>query len=390
MSNNSKKPILLGWFVFLIVTSVVLFGFYKIRHMGGQRETVAPPPPKVVAMKPVKQEVSQIFEEIGQIEAINKADVTARVEGELQKREFIEGSYIEKDDILFLIEKDTYEAALDKALASFKDASSAYDEATRQVERLEKTVKEGVSQAEMDAAINARNKAEAAKDTAKAAIRIAKLNLDYTTIKAPISGKIGKANMTEGNIVSPASGTLATIVQMNPIYAVFAIGEDKALSINNSGRSKDFSDIDVSLTLSNGQEFEHKGKIVFMDNVVNDESGSVLMRATFPNPEEVIIPGQFVNIKLIPQTKVEKYLIPEAALIHDQSGDFVLKIDENNIVRRNMVTLGRKIGLYKIAESGISGDEKIIYKGIEKAREGAPVTPEIKSIEEETKNSEVK
>lgn len=385
MSDNSPRPRFFGWFIFLVITGLALAGFYKMRHMGNAPKGagMAPPPPKVIAQKPIKKMISQIYEEIGQAEAINITNVVARIEGELLKRKFVEGSTVEQGETLFLIEQDKYAAELDQAMASFKTATAEQIEATNQLSRLEKTMKEAVSKTEMDAALSAKRKADADLDTAKAAIRIAKLNLDYTTIKAPITGKIGRANITEGNVVNPQSGTLATIVQTSPIYATFAIGEDKALSMNSSGRSKDFSDIDVELVLSNGKKFPHKGKIVFMDNVVNDTAGTVLMRATFPNPEGILIPGQFVDLRIEPQTKVERLLVPEAAIMQDQSGNFVLVVNGENIVKRQTVTLGRKIGLYKVVETGIKADDKIIYKGMEKSRPGSPVTPTIEKMEEE-------
>jgi len=388
MSNKSNRSKLIGWIIFLVVISASLYGFYKIRHMGGPQGAMAYVAPKVIATKPITMDLSELYEEVGQTEAINKTDITARVEGELIQRQFVEGSQVQKGDVLFVLEQDKYKAAVDAAEAEVKTAQAAYDNASKYLSRLKKTVAGGVSKADMDAAVSANEQAAANLDAAKANLKVAQLNLDYTTIKSPIEGRIGKANYTKGNIISPSSGTLTSVVQLNPIYAVFAIGEDEALEINDGRR--DFSNVDVNITLSNGEKFPYDGQIVFMDNNVNEQSGSVLIRATFPNPENILLPGQFVTLKISPRKKSTKYLVPESAVMQDQGGNYVLSVAEGNLVKRVPVELGRKIGLYRIAEKGITGTETVIYTGMEKAREGKEVAPEIKALEQTTDNGEAK
>lgn len=375
MSVQSKKSHAFAWFMFVVIFSGLLFGFYTLRHLGANMRGPQPATaPAVFVTNPVRDFSAPVYKEIGQTEAINKVELKARVQGELTHINFIEGSHVEKGATLFQIEKREYEASVASAQAGLVDAKASHTKTAKYLKRLKNTIKEGVAAKTMDEAVSAEKEAAANVEKAEANLKIALLNLEYTTIKAPIAGRIGKVNVTKGNIVNLQTGTLATIVQVDPIYAVFAIGEDKALSLNNKPDS--MAEANVYLELSNGKKFEYPGKIAFMDNNINETSGTVLMRATFPNPEELLLPGQFATVLIQQKSQTERLSVPTAAILHDQLGSYVLVVNKENQAIRTSVVAGEQLGILTEIKDGIKDGDSIIYKGMEKVQAGGTVTPE--------------
>jgi len=379
MAVQSKKTHFIAWVLFIAIFSGLLFGFYTLRHLGANAKSPQPSSaPAVVVSKPFKDFSSPIYKEVGQTESINKVDLKSRVQGELVQINFIEGSHVEKGDVLFQIEKREYEASVASAQANLVNAKSEHTKAAKYLKRLKNTLKEGVAEKLMDEAVNSEKTAAANVVKAEANLKIAQLDLEYTTIKAPIAGRIGKVTVTKGNIVNLQTGTLATIVQIDPIYAVFAIGEDKALSLSN--KSNEIAEANVYIELSNGKKFEYPGKIAFMDNNVNSTAGTVLMRATFPNPEELLIPGQFANVLIQQKEQKERLSVPGAAVLQDQIGSYVLIVDKDTQAIRTSVTTGEQLGQLIEIRSGLKEDDVVIYQGMEKVQAGGKVTPEMKPV----------
>ena len=217
---------------------------------------------------------------------------------------------------------------------------------------------------------------------AQAALEKAELDLSYTTIRAPFTGRIGKVNYNVGNIVSPASNTLATLIITDPIYVSFQLEESLYISYQQSHQGVNQSEsfeFDISLRLPNNSEYPEKGKLDFADTKISQGMGTVGLRTLFPNPENIILPGLFVTLILDSQKKEEMALIPQAAVQENQQGKFVLIVDNSNKVVQRQVTLGRRINAMWVVEKGVDMGEKVIIEGLQKVRSGI----EVKGIEKQ-------
>jgi membrane fusion protein (multidrug efflux system) len=367
----------------LTTRKIVLLAVFSLTLSACGKEVakVQPPAPAVSVYSIKSQAVGGYREFVARTEAFKEANLRARVEGELLERHFKEGSIVKKGQILLKIDPAAYEAALSAANADLSSRISGEDNAKRNLKRANDLIDDGyISQSDFDKLTTEESQAKSAVKAAKAALEKAELDLSYTTITAPFTGRIGKVNYNVGNLVGPTSNTLATLIITDPIFASFQVEESTYISYQQSHqeeKSKTAGEFDISLRLPNNSEYPEKGQLNFSDTKISEGMGTVELRTVFPNPQNIIIPGLFVTLILESQNKEEMALIPQAAVQENQQGKFVLIVDEDNKVKQRHVVLGRRINAMWVAEKGVAIDEKVIVEGLQKVRSGV----EVRSIE---------
>ena len=333
------------------------------------------PPPAVVVAPAVQKPVSASAQFIGQAEAYHSVDLRARVTGFLTDRSFTEGGLVSEGDVLYVIDPAEYEAARDAAQARVQNVEATIEEAEAQLERYEKLATSGTaSEAALDEARATAGRARADLAAANAELDQAKLNLGYTQIDTPISGRIGQSSIDTGNLVGPDSGVLASVVAVDPIYVTFSVTERDYLTYVDAINSGEVDDVRPQITLVNGQQYPQDGEIDFIGTTVSAETGTIPVRATFPNPDGILLPGQFMNVTLMAGTPSEEIVVPQAALQQNQSGYFVLIVDANDTVEQRPVTIGQRLRTETVIQSGLEVGEQVIVEGVQKVRPGVTVT----------------
>jgi len=340
-----------------------------------KKETKAPPPSVVVEVAQMK-DLAQADEFKGRIEAIDSVELRARVPGYLEKRPFKEGGLVKAGDLLFEIERKPYEIALNQAKANLKSAQGALVNAQKDFERKDELAKKQFSsEAVRDQAQATLTQAQGAILAREADVEQAKLNLSYTRIVAPLTGLIGRSTYSKGAYLSPQSSSLATLVQHDPIYVTFPVTQRLLLEVRKDGRTAD--GVFVELILSDGSTYEHKGKINFADVQSTSTTDSVLVRATFPNPDQLLIDKQVIDARVVGKEPEKKLVIPQPALLVDQLGSYVLAVDKNNKVVQKRLKTGQQRGVYMEVVSGLEDGDKVVVSGLQKIRPGIVVKPEI-------------
>jgi membrane fusion protein (multidrug efflux system) len=327
--------------------------------------------------------VTETGDFIGRIVAIDKVDVVARVPGFIEERNFTEGQKVKKGDLLFRIEQDTYKATLDQQEANLAKAQANEVNANLQLQRAQALVKnQNVPQATVDQLAAAEQSAQADVLQAKALLEQAKINLGYTEIRTPIDGRIGLADYTVGNLVSPTSGRLATIVSQDPIYVTFQASEaDIIVYMRRVAASADKAPhVTVHIKLPDGSVYPYAGVTDFLDIQVQSETDTVTARATVPNPDNELIPGGIVGVLVERGKPLFALLVPQSAVLLDQAGHYVMVVDAEKKVELRRVTTGPEHGPDVEVASGLKEGELIIVDGIQKVRPGqvvaATVVPE--------------
>jgi len=324
-----------------------------------------------------KTNVAETVERVAQTQATEDIELMARVEGFLVERKFIEGSDVNKGDLLFVIEKAHYEAEAQRITAELEKAKAEHIKEKlnlRRVRSLRK--KHTVSQAELDNAIASEKMMAAEIAVHQAELRRAQLNLGYTQIKAPIAGRIGRSEFSVGDLVNKQSVPLTTIVALDPIYVYWEVSEGIPLAYRKQMHfeiGKTNLKIIPRLRFTDDSFYDHQGQVDFIDNRVNPETGTQRVRAIFPNPDKILVPGQYVTIVIQIGESEERLVIPQAAVQARKSGYFVLAVDDDNVTSVKPVKLGDRHGIYWIIEEGLAEGETIIYQGIQKVRPGSVV-----------------
>jgi len=359
----------------LLGATLLAFAPSALHAQSDEAQSEAPPPPAVVVAPAVQKAVSASAEFIGQAEAFHSVDLRARVTGFLTDQSFTEGGLVSEGDVLYVIDPAEYEAARDAAQARVENVEATIEEAEAQLERYEKLATSGTaSEAALDEARATAGRARADLAAANAELEQAKLNLGYTQIDTPISGRIGQSSIDTGNLVSPDSGILATVVAVDPIYVTFSVTERDYLAYVDAVNSGAVDDVRPQITLVNGQQYPQDGEIDFIGTSVSAETGTIPVRATFPNPDGILLPGQFMNVTLMAGTPSEEIVVPQAALQQNQAGYFVLVVDANSKVEQRPVTIGQRLRTETVVQSGLQVGEQVIVEGIQKVRPGATVT----------------
>ena len=347
----------------------------------GQKNVFEPPPPPAVTVqRPIQREVTLYEDFVGRTDASETVEIRARVKGFLETVEFEPGQIVRKGDPLFTIEPESFEATVASATAELAQTTAARKLAYATLKRAEVAyAKDAVSDLEMMERRAQLDAAEAAEQRAQAKLDNTKLDLSYTKIHAPIKGRVSREFVTIGNLVGANEATLlTTIVKDDPIHAYFNINERDLLPYLEHRRTDDRPDraeVPARLQFSDGRDYEHEGEIDFADNTVDPLTGTIHVRAVFANPVGALIPGLFVRV-LLPQEKREVTMVPELALQRDLIGQFLLVVNDENVVERRDVALGQRLGELRIIESGLEGSDRVIVKGLQRARPDITVVPD--------------
>ena len=346
----------------------------------GEKPHKATLPAPLVRVMTVKMEDTPVADTfVGQTEGSRAVEVRAQVSGILKRRVYAEGQYVEEGQVLFEIEPDTYEAALEQARGVLGQAQARFTQASQNLNRmLPLYARNAVSQQDRDDARSTYNSARADLESARAAVREAEITLGRTKIVSPVSGFAGKAYLTEGNLIAAGggNGSLLTVVNTtNPIYANFSIPSPQILRLRAlQARGKIRSDhVTAEIRLADGTLYPRKGTISFIDRQVDPRTSVIAARATFDNPDLFVMPGQFVRITVSGMTLVNTLLIPQQAVIQTQEGSMVVVVNGESRAEMRPVVLGDNYGEYFLVDSGLEPGERIIIEGSNKAVPGQPV-----------------
>lgn len=339
------------------------------------------PPPSVIVAPVVKKEITNTVEYIGQTIAVNQVSIRARVSGYVDQRLFVEGEDIERGEQLLVIDQAPFVAEVNRAHAALTQAEADLERARKDLVRYSGLVTEGAaSQQQVDQTQSEVRQGEALILARQAELEYAELNLGYTEIIAPISGRIGRAQITEGNLVGPESGELAYLVELDPIYVTFAVTERDLM---NARQLLIKEGIDLrekfipSLRLPNGEMYDIKGEIDFVDNEVDPTTGTVTARCVFDNPNKLILPGQFVTIVLERDAPVDELVVPQVAVLEDQAGRYVLIADDEDKVEQRRITTGTRHGSDWVVKEGVMENDRVLVYGLQKVQPGMTVNASV-------------
>lgn len=377
MKLPSKKT---RWMLVILLTILCPIIFHQVVNFKAAiaMQKAAGIPVTVQVSEPIEKEIYSETESSGRIEAIESVDVLARINGWIKKIYFKEGSKVKKGQSIILIEPDEYQLSVNNAAAIVRQNQAVYVNADKDLTRAAELVKQDyVSKSYYDDALSARDRALAALDSAKAQLANAKLNLSYTNITSPVDGKIGKILITEGNLVNPSAGALAKIVSVSPIHVYFTLKSGEYLQLRKNIGDADFSNTEVSLKLADGSIYGENGEIQFVNNEVDRTTGTMTIRATFKNEDELLVPGDFVTVTVKSKEPKRVVLLPQVSVLDDANGYYVWVLDEENKVVRRDIKVGSEIDKNWIVEEGIQPGEKYVAKGIQSIRmPGQKVNPE--------------
>jgi len=335
------------------------------------------PPPLVTVAKVTEQDVNPPAEYVGHMQAVQTVDLRARIEGFLEQVEFKEGSDVHAGDLLFVIEQTPYQAKFDADTATVNQATATFTKARQYLERVRTVRSGGVSATDIDDAVAEELRARAGLEEAKAKLELSRLDLGYTTVGAPITGRIGRTAFTRGNLVNPASGPLARIVQIDPIRVVYSISENDLVSIKmalkDAASGKKHPMLTPRIKLPGGQILKISGQIDFVDNTVDPGTGTIAVWALFNNPDGMLLPGQYVTVLVARSQPELMAVVPQSAILEDHEGRYVLMVNDQNQVVMRRVKTGPVIGINWAIKSGLALNERIIVQGIQKVRPGQTV-----------------
>jgi RND family efflux transporter MFP subunit len=359
----------------LVLTAAAVLGLLAWGP-GAQASPARGGPPPTVRVETVQSmEINPAREYAGRMEAIQSVDLRARVEGFLEQVAFQEGSDVKAGDLLFVIEQAPYRARLNEAQGRVDQAEAARMQAQQLQERLQNVRSGGVSATDLETAQSNAQQAAARLQEARALLEQARLNLSYTTIRAPVDGRIGRSMFSRGNLVGPSSGALARIVQMDPIRAVYSISETDYLSARSEGPDGgDVTSIFVPrLRLPDGRMHAHPGRLDFIDNQVDPGTGTIAVRASFANPEGWLLPGQYVSVLVSRSEARHLPAIAQSAVLQDRQGRYVFVVDDHHTIHMRRIVTGGTLQGRWVVESGLSPGETIVVQGIQKVTPGQVV-----------------
>ncbi len=345
-------------------------------------------PPAVGIVETIKRPITETSEFLGRIEAINRVNVVARVTAFLEKRLFVEGTEIKKGDALYLLERGPFEADLASKKAVVAQLQATLENAKLTAERA-RTLLGGPAgqQSTYDAAIANQRSLEAQVQSAQAQVQFSQINLDYTDIRSPIDGRIGRTAVTEGNVVSPSSGVLTTIVSQDPMYVTFPVPVRQALELRERyAPHGGFKAVVIKIRLPNGRVFDQTGHLDFVDNTIAQSTDTITLRGAIPNPTlydlsttggslRELTDNEFVTVMLEGVQPVEVLAIPRSAVLSDQQGDYVFTVGADNKAEQRRIQLGQSTTTIASVINGLKLGDKVIVEGLQRVRPGQPVSP---------------
>ena len=319
---------------------------------------------------------------VGRLHAIEDVSIQAQVTGYLVSRKFREGETVEAGDVLYEIDPAGFEAELARAKADLAKAKATQANAKRNFRRGEELLPDGnISKSEMDRLEADRLEADAVVASAEAQLKTAEVNLGYTKIRAPIAGRIGRSELSTGDLVGPNSGVLTTLVSVDPIYAIFQLSESTFVQIivnrMEQPNARNLNDIDLSdlvvrLELRPGVFYPEIGRIDYFSNRISVDTGTLESRAIIPNPYGLLVPGQYVRVVIVREEFTEALFVPQSAVQADQEGNFVLVVEAGVVKRRNVV-LDERVDDKIVVQQGLDEGEQVIVRGLQQVRPGQPV-----------------
>jgi membrane fusion protein, multidrug efflux system len=370
----------------LLRGTIALVGVVLATSALGQPIPSGPPPVGVIKVE--RRPMTDSYEFNGRVQAVNSVNIVARVTAFLEKQLFTEGADVKKGDLLYVLERPPYQAAVDVQKATIAQAQAQLENGKAELWRKQQLVeKNSGTQQAVDAALATQRTEAAQVQAAQAQLEIAQINLDYTEIRSPIDGRIGRTSVTVGNFVSPATGSLTTVVSQDPMYVMFPVSTRRAIELREE-YSKDggFDAVKVRLRLPDGRIYGQTGKVDFVNNAIAQDTDTLIVRGVIPNPVlgsqtaggvnlRELIADEFVTVLLESVKAKQVIAVPRAAILSDQEGSYAYVVDDQNIARQRRVRLGQLTPETAGIVDGLKEGEQIIVEGIQRARPNAPVTP---------------
>jgi membrane fusion protein, multidrug efflux system len=380
-------------FVNALASALLPVGCAMLLSACSPPKPAALPPTRVTAAPPQLATVTNWDEYPGHLEAVEMVEIRPRVSGYIDSIHFQEGREVKAGDLLFVIDPRPYQADLEQVQARRQQAETHLELVRNDLKRAESLKgTKAISAEEYDSRSNAVREGEAALVAAKANETTAHINLDYTQIKAPISGKIGRRLVTTGNFVQlqgngGSATVLATIVSVNPIYGYFDVEEGAFLKYRSMAKAAEANggSLGCELALVNEEGFAHRGRVDFFDNQVNSQSGTIRMRAVFENEDRALVPGMFANVRILAGPPEQTLVVPDVAVGSDQGYKYVFVVNAEGIVQKRDITTGRAHGPLRAVVKGLTPEDRVVVNGLMLLRPGAKVvvqTPESKAQSE--------
>ena len=368
----------MGWAAGVVAFTVGAFGMVA----AAQAQQGPAGPPAVGVLEATKRPITESNEFLGRIEAVNRVAVVARVTAFLDKRLFAEGTEIKTGDLLYRLERGPFEADLKSKQAQVAQLQATLVNAKLTTDRA-RTLLSGPAgqQSTYDAALANQQSLEAQIQAAQAQVDLSQINLDYTEIHSPIDGRIGRTAVTEGNVVTPSSGTLTTIVSQDPMYVTFPISVREGLGLRDRYSTRGgFKAVVIRIRLTDGRLYEQVGQLNFVNNTIDQGTDTILLRGTIPNPElasglRELTDNEFVSVLLEGVQPVEVLAIPRSAVLSDQQGDYVFVLGADNKAEQRRIKLGQSTSTVASVTNGLSPGEKVIVEGLQRVRPNQPVAP---------------
>ena len=378
-----------------LTAAAIAFGTVMLAPVATAEAQLGPAgPPAVGVMETVKRPIIESNEFLGRIESVNRVNVVARVTAFLEKRDFVEGAEVKTGDLLYELERGPFEADLESKKAQVAQLQATLVNAKLTTDRA-RTLLGGPAgqQSTYDAALASQQSLEAQIQAAQAQVDLSQINLDYTLIHSPIDGKIGRTAVTEGNVVTPTSGVLTTIVSQDPMYVTFPVSVREALVLRDRYATRGgFKAVLIRIRLSDGRLYDQVGQLNFVNNTIAQNTDTITLRGTIANPvlHQLSAPGgstaggstvreltdnEFVTVLLEGVEPVDVLAIPRSAVLSDQQGDYVFVLGADNKAEQRRIQLGQSTSTIASVTSGLSLGEKVIVEGLQKVRPGMQVAP---------------
>ena len=351
----------------------------------GQQQQAAPPPPAVTVAQPIKRTIVDQDEYVGRFVAVDSVEIRARVSGYLDKVHFTDGQIVKEGDLLFTIDNRPFQNIVEQARANLDQARANFAFAEADLTRAQQLVRDKtLSEQVFQQRQQAKRSAEATVAANEALVRQAELDLAFTELRAPVTGRIGDRRVSRGNLVMGGTGSttlLATIVSLDPIRFEFTFDEASFLRYERLGKGgKEIASrgggSNVSLKLIDEDAFAHEGRMDFVDNVIDRSTGTIRGRAVFSNPNGIFTPGMFARVRVPASPPYEALLAPEAAIGSEQVRKFVYVVGADDVVAQKYVTLGEAYDTLRVIKQGINATDRVIVAGVMRARPGQKVTPQ--------------
>jgi RND family efflux transporter MFP subunit len=369
-----------------VFVSSVLFSWVAAASLASAQGGPAPPPPPVTVAKPLVKDIVERTDFIGRFEAIDQVDIRARVSGYLDKVHFQDGTFVKAGDLLFTIDPRPYRNELEQAQSAVTSSQVRLEFAQSDLDRAEQLRRSGnITDQVYDQRRQAFLTAKAELDRAQAALRQAQLDVEFTQIKSPLSGRISRKLVSEGNLVNANETILTNVLSLDPIQFYFDVDERSFLAFSRqthggTNTSANGETNEVELTLTDERLGTRKGQLDFVDNRLDSASGTIRVRAVFENKDRFLTPGLFGRVTVGASDPYKGILLPDEAIGSDQDRRVVYVVGENNIVNLKPVRIGPRIDGYRVIRDGLTGNETVVVNGLVRARPGAPITPQMTTL----------